>query len=299
MSAAGAPMTWSPFTVELVCPQCSTHIATSIEHSACIVSHTCNGCGIVIRPRTGEGCIFSPYGNANLHRNTSNLSRCLPDRGERCHAVVGTCPFNSYYSEGRLTELLAWAKEHFERVDVFVPDTPTVWTLEAGGYTPGEASHKTRRQVRYLNNKIGRAREAVGTVANRLGLLPWTQVARLDGYAASEQRCRNAFATDREFQQECFAATDDVLQNRRREGHEPSHRQRLVAVDYLIAELPLILNGPELFGVQTSTFVYHRSLRLFERIFSGDFSIRPSLGQHFLIAQQLTRPFGSLSREAA
>mgnify|MGYP001810438122 CR=1 FL=1 len=292
-------MTWSPLTVELVCPQCSTRIATSIEPSACILSHTCPGCGIVIRPRPGEGCIFSSYGKANLHRNPSNLSRCLPDRGERCHAVVGTSPFNSYYSEARLTELLAWAKDHFERVDLFVPDTPTVWTLEAGGNTPQEASHKTRRQVRYLNNKIDRAREAVGTVDKPLRLFPWSQVARLDRYATSEQRFRTAFATDKKFQEECLAATDDVLQNRRREGHEPSHRQRLGAVDYLMAELPLILNGPELFGVQTSTFIYHRSLRLFERIFSRDFSIRPSLGQHFVIAQQLTRPVGSLSREAA
>ncbi|MCP9931467.1 tRNA-dependent cyclodipeptide synthase [Cyanobium sp. AMD-g] len=229
----------------------------------------------------------------------ANVSRCLPDRGERFHAVVGTSPFNSYYSEGRLTALLAWANEHFDHIDVFIPDTPTVWTLEAGGYPPEEAAHKTRRQVRYLTNKIGRARDAVGTAANRLRLLPWTQVARLDRYAASEQRCRDAFATDRAFQQECLAATDDVLQNRRREAHDPSHGQRLGAVDYLMAELPLILNGPELFGVQTSTFVYHRSLRLFERIFSGDFSIGPSPGQHFVIAQELTERLGSLSREAA
>lgn len=129
-------MTWSPFTVELLCPQCRTRIATSIESSACIVSHTCPGCGLVIRPRPGEGCIFSSYGNANPHRNMANVSRCLPDRGERFHAVVGTSPFNSYYSEGRLTALLAWANEHFDHIDVFIPDTPTVWTLEAGGYPP-------------------------------------------------------------------------------------------------------------------------------------------------------------------
>jgi cyclo(L-tyrosyl-L-tyrosyl) synthase len=254
---------------------------------------------MVIRPRPGEGCIFSSYGNADLHRSASNLSRCLPDRDVRFHAVIGTSPFNSYYSEGRITELLTWANEHFDRVDVFLPDTPTVWTLEAGGYAPEEAAHKSRRQMRYLTNKIGRAREAVGILDDRLRLLPWTQVAQFERYAASEQRCRDAFATDREFQQECLAATDDVLQNRRREGHEPSHQQRLGAVDYLMAELPLILNGPELFDVQTSAFVYHRSLRLFERIFSGDFSIRPSPGQHFVIAQQLAEPVGSLSREAA
>ncbi|MCP9932766.1 tRNA-dependent cyclodipeptide synthase [Cyanobium sp. Candia 9D4] len=242
---------------------------------------------------------MSSYSNGNLHRNTSYLSRCLPDRGERFHAVVGTSPFTSYYSEGRLTELLAWANEHLDRVDVFVPDTPTVWTLEAGGYVPEVAARKTSRQVRHLNNKIGRAREAAGTVGNRLRLRPWTQVTRLDRYTAFEHRSHNAFATDRGFQQECLAATDDVLQNRRREGHHPSYDQRLGAVDYLMAELALILYGPELFGVQTSTFVYHRSLRLFERIFSGDFWIGPSTGQHFVIAQQLAEPVGSLSREAA
>jgi len=216
------------------------------------------------------------------------VTRCLPGRRERFHVVVGTSPFNSYYSESRPAELLAWASEHFDRVGVFVSDTPTVWTLEAGGYSPGEVSYKTKRQMRYLNNKIGRAREAAGSIDNRVDLLPWSLVAQRDGYAAAEGRCLTAFATDSEFHKECLTATDEVLENRRREGHHLSDLDRLRAVNYLMAELPLILFGPELLEVQTSTFVYHRSLRLLERLFLGEFSIGPVTGQHFVIANELT-----------
>lgn len=246
-----------------------------------------------------RGCVFSSYGNAGLYFEKANRARCLPARGERFHVVVGASPFNSYYSESRITELLVWASEHFDLVGVFVPDIPTVWTLEAGGYTPEEASYKTKRQVRYLNNKIGRARQAVDSSGDRVGLLPWSLVAQHDRYAAAEGRCRTAFATDTEFQRECLAATDEVLENRRREGHQLSDLDRLRAVNYLMAEVPLILFGPELFGVQTSTFIYHRSLRLLERLFSGEFSIEPVPSQHFVIAQELIDREGPLSFDAA
>ena len=253
-----------------------------------IVSHKCPNCSMVIRPHAGDGCVFSSYGNRAANLEKSHLARCLPVRGERFHVVVGSSPFNSYYSESRLGGLLAWANEHFDFVGVFVPDTPTVWTLEAGGYSPAEALHKTRRQVRYLNNKISRARAAVDSIDNRFELLPWSLVAQRDGYAAAEYRCRTAFATDSEFHKECLAATYEVLENRRREGHHLSDLDRLSAVNYLMAELPLILFGPELFEVQTSTSIYHRSLRLFERLVMGHFSIGPVSGQHFMVAQEFT-----------
>lgn len=286
-------------SAELVCPQCSQRISKTIAPSAFIVCHTCPGCSTVIRPRPGEGCVFSSYGNAGLFFEKANSARCLPARGKRFHVVVGASPFNRYYSESRIAELLLWAIEHFDLVGVFVPDTPTVWTLEAGGYAPEEASYKTKRQVRYLNNKIGRARQAVDSSGNRVGLLPWSLVAQQDRYAAAEDRCRTAFATDSEFQAECLAATDEVLENRRREGYQLSDLDRVLAVNYLMAELPVILFGPELFGVQTSTFVYHRPLRLLERLFSGEFSIEPVPGQHFVIAQELIEREGPLSRDAA
>ncbi|WP_315860208.1 tRNA-dependent cyclodipeptide synthase [Cyanobium sp. A2C-AMD] len=287
------------FISEMVCPQCRTRISKSIALSVCIVCHKCPGCSMVIRPRPGEGCVFSSYGNAAAFLDKSNLVRCLPDHGERFHVVVGTSPFNSYYSENRLAELLVWANGHFDLVGVFVPDTPTAWTLEAGGYSPDEASYKTKRQLRYLNNKIGRAREVVDNVSNRISLIPWSLVAQHDNYVAAEGRCRTAFATDSEFQRECLAATDEVLENRRRDGHHLSDQDRLRAVNYLMAELPLILFGPELFGVQTSTFVYHRSLRLLERLFAGEFSIGPMPGQHFVIAHELAERVSSPSRDAA
>ncbi|MCP9884131.1 tRNA-dependent cyclodipeptide synthase [Synechococcus sp. ATX 2A4] len=194
------------FLAELICPQCGIQISKSIGLSACIVRHTCPRCSFVIRPRPGEGCIFSSYGSVGYPLNTFNPTRCLPQHGERVHVVVGTSPFNSYYSESRLTALLLWAYEHFEQVGVFIPDTPTVWTLEAGGYTPEQASYKTKRQLRYHSNKIGRAREAVDAVTRRIGLLPWSSVAQYGSYAAAEVRCRAAFAADSEFRRECLAA---------------------------------------------------------------------------------------------
>ena len=103
---------------------------------------------MVIRAHPGEGCVFFSYGNAKFHHSKTNLAQCLPVRGERFHVVIGASPFNKYFSENRITELLLWANDHIDFACVFVPDTPTVWTLEAGDYSLDEALHKSRRQVR-------------------------------------------------------------------------------------------------------------------------------------------------------
>lgn len=124
-------------------------------------------------------------------------------------------------------------------------------------------------------------------------------VTQHDSYAAAAPRCRAAFAADSDFRRECLAATDEVLENRRREGHQLSDPDRLRAVNDVMAELPLILFGPELFNVKTSTFVDHRPLRLFDSLFAGAFSIAPASGQHFVIAHELTERKEMPSRDTA
>lgn len=76
------------------------------------------------------------------------------------HAVIGVSPFNSYFSEERLTKLFTWAHRTFRAFHIFVPDEATRYTLEAVGYSEGRARRKARRQTSCLLNKVDRALRA-------------------------------------------------------------------------------------------------------------------------------------------
>lgn len=277
--------------IVFTCPSCGKDDLVVTRSDVCTVQYNCSNCGAGVRPLPQDDCVFCSYGEIIVDatvcaQETCSTARCLPERSKRAHVALGISPFNSYYSEGRLASLFRWGESRFDRVDVFVPDVPTTWTLEAGGYSPHEASRKTKGQLRYLNNKIERAAADAQTSGKPIAALPWSAMSNMDDYQELHERCEIAFKADSGFRKACLETTDEVLENRRRDGYVPDDADRMKAVNYLMAELPLILFGSILMKVRTSTFVYHRPPVLFERLFSGEFTISPATGQHFVIATE-------------
>jgi cyclo(L-tyrosyl-L-tyrosyl) synthase len=54
------------------------------------------------------------------------------------------------------------------------------------------------------------------------------------------------------------------------DGAEPTEEQIDHAVDYALAELPLVVNGPAVFNTETSLFVYHRPMDLLKPLITGE-----------------------------
>jgi cyclo(L-tyrosyl-L-tyrosyl) synthase len=73
------------------------------------------------------------------------------------HALIGISPFNSYYSEENLKKLFSWGLSTFKRINIFIPDGISIYTLQGMGYPKERAEKKTRSQDRYLKNKAIRA----------------------------------------------------------------------------------------------------------------------------------------------
>ena len=47
----------------LTCPACGHAETTAMPDDACIVVHACAGCGAVLRPKSGDCCVFCSYGS--------------------------------------------------------------------------------------------------------------------------------------------------------------------------------------------------------------------------------------------
>jgi hypothetical protein len=46
----------------LTCPDCGTAKAETMPTDACQYFYDCTGCGVVLRPKPGDCCVFCSYG---------------------------------------------------------------------------------------------------------------------------------------------------------------------------------------------------------------------------------------------
>ncbi len=211
-------------------------------------------------------------------------ARCRTAFDAREHAVLGISPFNSYYSEERIRELVEWGLQTFRTVHLFVPDEPSAYTLAAAGYTPADAVTKARRQANYLRNKIGRALEGLGISASASDemLAPWSRVSTNPQYQAGFARGVDAYERDPAFRHACRATASWVLQRRTSESSGLAPEAIEGAVRYLLAELPLFIDSVGIFGQRASVFCYHQSVPFLQDLFGECFGLTVVEGQGFL-----------------
>jgi hypothetical protein len=65
-------------TSTITCPLCGAAARETMPKDACRVFYECRGCGAVLRPKTGDCCVFCSYGSVP----------CPPIQAERAGAVL-------------------------------------------------------------------------------------------------------------------------------------------------------------------------------------------------------------------
>ncbi|MFC0542508.1 tRNA-dependent cyclodipeptide synthase [Kutzneria chonburiensis] len=204
-------------------------------------------------------------------------------RDTGAHACIGVSPFNGYYTAERIAALAAWARRTFSDFHFFVPNEPAAYTLEALGYEPARARHKARRQGNLVLNRIGRALADIGVRDAGRRVLDSARLQDNAAYHRIHDDVIRLFQSDNVFRDQTMASSEWVLAKRLPAGQEPTERQRLLAVRYFLAELPLFLDTPGIVGVSSSVFVYHQRVSFLERLYLGSLARRPVPAQGFLV----------------
>src|SRR5690348_11963918 len=57
------PMVEPRLQSTLTCPQCGARSIETMPLDACLYFHDCQACGALLRPKTGDGCVFCSYGD--------------------------------------------------------------------------------------------------------------------------------------------------------------------------------------------------------------------------------------------
>lgn len=212
---------------------------------------------------------------------------CADIYAKRQHAIIGVSPFNSYFSEKRLTELFTWADETFEAFHIFVPDDATKYTLEAVGYAPARASKKARRQCRYLLNKIERALANIAYDLDMSLLLNGEALLKNARYLDLRTQAERKFASDTTFRRQCLECSRWVLQSQVDNVECIDDTALMHAVKYLLAEMPLFMDSASIVGTRSSVFCYHQCPTTLKALYEDRSSSLVDKRQGFLIVDEM------------
>ena len=61
------------------CPECGVERLEEMPVNACVHFYECTGCGVLLRPKAGDCCVFCSYGSV----------RCPPMQGDESGSESG------------------------------------------------------------------------------------------------------------------------------------------------------------------------------------------------------------------
>jgi hypothetical protein len=63
MTEAEQPIAEPELHSEITCPECGHRKREAMPEDACQFFYECEGCGVVLRPKPGDCCVFCSYGS--------------------------------------------------------------------------------------------------------------------------------------------------------------------------------------------------------------------------------------------
>jgi cyclo(L-tyrosyl-L-tyrosyl) synthase len=205
--------------------------------------------------------------------------------GNNDHVLVGLSPQNGRYKPEYIRSLISWLHPRFRSIDVVIPGFEAAYTLVAAGHPPAQAVHRARRAYRQLRNPAVSALVELGVADPAEHVTSWTRLHAGAAYRAALARSRIAYLTDPGIRRACRAMAAEVVANSAR-GRPVTDGDIDTAVRYVIAEIPLLTDGPSLFGASGSVFVYHRPTPLVAEIAGGDSILTAQPGQAWAVVDE-------------
>ncbi|AZS69941.1 tRNA-dependent cyclodipeptide synthase [Streptomyces lydicus] len=212
-------------------------------------------------------------------------SNCQAIFGRRAHVLLGVSPFNSRFCDAYIARLVAWAHASVQDFDVLLPGVEHAsWILEAVGESRPQA--KARKEVARRKRAVEEALEACAPEL-RVAVHDFGDFADNPHYLGLRDEVDRVFATDEGFRRACLAMSRQAVSSRLRTVRGPDacvdDHQAAAAVRYVLDELPHVLDGATILGREETLMVYHRPWPLWDRIAQGEFPLKVSPRQGFLV----------------
>ncbi|GAA1948475.1 hypothetical protein GCM10009738_22320 [Kitasatospora viridis] len=209
--------------------------------------------------------------------------RCRRLWGDGDHLLIGVSPGNSYFSAGRIAELVRWARESFDRVDVVHADLHVAAQFEAAGYTAEHAERRAAKEVKATARRIRSGVEQAGR--SGVHCHPLSAFTGDPAYRRLRATVDLALEGDAELAAAAEGMARSFLAARLTPDHRPTPTQLAAGLDYIAAELPFFLDTPALLGVRSSISCYHLELPLTPVLFGRAHGLRAQPRQGYAVVR--------------
>ncbi|GAA5015902.1 tRNA-dependent cyclodipeptide synthase [Kitasatospora paranensis] len=208
--------------------------------------------------------------------------RCRQIFGRGDHLLIGVSPGNSYFSAGRIAELVHWGRSRFSAVDVVHADLHVEAQFAAAGYPPDAAARRAAKEVKATRRRVERGVADAGRTA--VGVHALSDFTDTAAYRRLHRGVLDALGTDRPLRTATERMAGGFLHSRL-DGAAPAADQLAAGVAYIAAELPFFLDTPALLGVASSVACYHVELPLTGVLFGRAEGLRAAAGQAYAVVR--------------
>lgn len=201
---------------------------------------------------------------------------------EANHACIGIRLFNSYFTESIIKKLIYWGNENFTFFNIFIPDRPTVYALNAMGYSMEKSISRTEKQYKYVKNKVRKALLSLGKNQQEIDaiILDGSKLEKNTNFQTTYEEVVWHFENDISFRLHCLEASKWVLQEKIREI-DLTEEMLYIAVKYFLYEIPVFINAANIVGQDSSLFCYHQIPSFLQKIYEYQFKLKPQDNQGF------------------
>ncbi|WP_246033500.1 tRNA-dependent cyclodipeptide synthase [Streptomyces hundungensis] len=204
------------------------------------------------------------------------------DEGD--HVLIGVSPGNSYFSAGRITELVRWASARFSRIDLIYADLHVAELFSALGYEEEHAARRASKELKAVRRRIVRGVEEADLPGTLVGVHGLSEFATNPVYDLLHRRVRHFLATDPHVRAGCERMAGHFLATKVG-GPTASAEQLAACLDYIAAELPFFLDTPGILGVPSSVSCYHAQIPLTELLYAKGGGLRASRNQAYAVVR--------------
>ena len=189
------------------------------------------------------------------------------------HALIGISAGNGYFSQHRISQILEWTGRRFAAVDLLYADLHIDTMHRAEGAGEAQAARRARRSLRDVRRRIRRAMEAVRVPA-RVRCLALSEMVDTPGYRSVREGIERALAEDPTVRRACEEHIRRVVGP----APDPEGARFRAGMAYLCAELPFLLDTPQILAVNTSVCCYHALLPVLGELHGNVSRLRPGQG---------------------
>jgi cyclo(L-tyrosyl-L-tyrosyl) synthase len=200
------------------------------------------------------------------------------------HLCFGISPYNSLFSVDYISKLICYAQENSKHFHLFLPDTVTIHTLQALGYSEAQANRKLKKQMNWLRNKIVKSLDSFA-LRTQDYLLDGRTLESIPTFQKELNHVYELYDTQQGFREECLKASHWVLQNKLEQVSEEALQH---AVKYFLYEIPLFAATNHIVSTKSSVFCYHQKTRFHDLLYNKQLAYLPKDGQSYAFPDELS-----------